>query len=181
MTRSRIYPDLAPWAGLGALLVGGAGLAWWMLEKDRRAGVLVTVASVGVLFAALIAGGGIRAIEPYKATKVLVAALPEGHLGREVRIGSYRFFQPSLVFYCRREVKKLDDKAQADAFLRGPHESYLFVPETVWDEELRATMPPEVRVIETRHDLYSNQRVLLVGKPAMSRRDIVNLATGEHR
>ena len=104
---------------------------------------------------------------------MLASALPEGHLEREVRIASYRYFQPSLVFYCRREVRKLDDKAQADEFLRGPYESYLFVPESVWNDELRATMPSEVRVIEARHDLYSNQRVLLVGKPALSRRDIV--------
>jgi 4-amino-4-deoxy-L-arabinose transferase-like glycosyltransferase len=163
---SHLYPDLAPWAWLGALFVGAAALGWWMLERDRRAGVLVTVASAGVLFAALIAGGGILAIEPYKATKSLAAAIPENHLEREVRIATYCFFQPSLVFYCRREIRRLDAPAQATEFLRGPHESYLFVPEGVWNDELRATAPDGVRVIEARHDLYSNRRVLLVGRPA---------------
>ena len=163
---SRLYPDLAPWAWLGALFVVAAAVGWWMLERDRRAGVLATVAAAGVLFAALIAGGGILALEPYKATKSLAAALPEGHQEREVRIAAYRFFQPSLVFYCRREVMRLDASAQAAEFLRGPYESYLFVPEGVWEDELRATAPDGVRVIESRPDLYSNRRVLLVGRPA---------------
>ena len=164
--RSHLYPDLAPWAWIGAIFVGAAGAGWWMLERDRRGGVLVSVAAAGVLFTALIAGGGILAIEPHKATKSLVEALPENHLTREVRIATYRYFQPSLVFYCRREVNRIDDPEQAAAFLSGLYESYLFVPEAVWNDELRSTAPDGVRVIEARHDLYTNRRVLLVGKPA---------------
>ena len=164
--RSRLYPDLAPWAWLGAIFVVAAGVAGWMLWRDRRGGVLVTVGAAGVLFAALIAGGGILALEPQKATKALVAALPAGHQEREVRIAAYRFFQPSLVFYCRRAVARFEVGAVAGAFLRGPYESYLFVPEDVWNDELRATAPEGARVIEARYDLYSNRRVLLVGTPA---------------
>jgi hypothetical protein len=162
----RLYPDLAPWAWLGALFVVAPAFGWWMLERDRRAGVLAVIACAGVLFAALIAGGGILAIEPHKATKSLAAAIPANHLEREVRIATYRFFQPSLVFYCRREIRRFDDPAQVAEFLRGPHESYLFVPEDVWNAELRATAPDGVRAIEARPDLYSNRRVLLVGRPA---------------
>jgi 4-amino-4-deoxy-L-arabinose transferase-like glycosyltransferase len=164
--RSRHYPDLAAWAWLGAIFVGAAGVAWWLLLRDRRGGVLVSVATAGVLFAALVAGGGILALEPRKATKALADAIPEGHEGREVRVASYRFFQPSLVFYCRRAVQRIEAGEMAGAFLRGPYESYLFVPEDVWDDELRATAPEGARVIEARYDLYSHRRIVLVGTPA---------------
>jgi len=76
-------------------------------------------------------------------------------------VGSYVYFQPSLVFYCRREVFRLKDEQDVAEFLQGPLASYLFVPAEVW-ESVRAKLDRPYRVVGSHHDLYDGCEVVVV-------------------
>jgi hypothetical protein len=117
------------------------------------------MAGAAVLFTALGALA-VRAFEPYKAPRELAAALPADQLHREVRLASFAWFRPSLVFYCRREVQELISAEQALLFLDQPLPAYLFVPARDW-EKIRASAP-QARVLARRYDLYGGKEVLLV-------------------
>lgn len=163
--RGHYYPGLLGWAWLGAILVVGAAAGWWQLRAGRRGGVIGSVALSGGLFAALLLAGGIDALESHKATRTLAQALPDDHESREVRLAAYSWFQPSLVFYCRREVERLGGPEWVRTFLAQPLPAYLFVPEEVW-AGMSAQMPPGSRVIGRGRDLYTRKMILVVANGA---------------
>jgi 4-amino-4-deoxy-L-arabinose transferase-like glycosyltransferase len=158
---TRIYPGLAEWVWLGGVLLGGAVLGWWGLSRDRRTGVVVAVSCSGVLFAAVLAGWGVLTVDGYKSPRALAAVLPEDQLRRDVRLASYQYFQPSLVFYCRREVVQLAEEKEVALFLQSPLPVYLFVPVAVWDG-LRNRISGELREVGRHHDLYDGHEIVVV-------------------
>jgi 4-amino-4-deoxy-L-arabinose transferase-like glycosyltransferase len=162
--RGRYLPGLEAWAGLGGVLVAAAGLGWWCARHGRRGGVIAAVAGCAVAFNGA-AAFGVAAVDRYKSARVLAGALPADQDRREVRLATHDYFQPSLVFYCRREVACLEPPEQALAFLRGPLPSYLFVPAPAW-QRLRGGLDVPCRVVARHYDLYRACDVLLVGNPA---------------
>jgi 4-amino-4-deoxy-L-arabinose transferase-like glycosyltransferase len=155
----RQLPALAPLAPLGMLPVAGALLGWWYLRKGFRDRTLGCVFGCGILFSAVLAALGPVAVDRYKAPRALAAALPADQTFREVRIGAFEYFQPSLVFYCQREVARFDDELSAREMLDGPLPAFLFVPAAVWDDLQTKTAGRE---LARHHDLYDGRDVVLV-------------------
>jgi 4-amino-4-deoxy-L-arabinose transferase-like glycosyltransferase len=159
--RGRFLPGLEAWAWLGGLLVLGAIAAWRLVGRGRRGAALGALAVASVLFTAALIGWGSNAVEGHKAARALVQAMPDDQLSRDVRVAAYEYFQPSMVFYCRREVSCLQSERQALDFLRGPLPSYLFLPARQW-EALREKIAGPCRLLGRRYDLYSGNEVVLV-------------------
>jgi 4-amino-4-deoxy-L-arabinose transferase-like glycosyltransferase len=162
IVRGRAFPDLAGWAWLGMVPVAGAAVGAWMLKRDARGWVIASVAGCATLLAVTMCGWGLQAMEPYKAARQLARGLPADQLQRDVRMSTFAYFQPSLVFYCRREMLRWVNEEQATAFLQRPLPSFLFVPEIVWKQmepRLSATKP---RVLARHRDLYSGQTIVVV-------------------
>jgi hypothetical protein len=157
----RHLPGLAVWSGLGAVLVAGAVVGYICLRRGWRAGVVGSVASSAVLFTGTLAACGAGAVEGLKAPRSLVRVLPADQTRREVRVGAYAYFQPSLVFYCQREVLLLDTEQQVLDFLRTPLPCYLFVEAERW-AALEPRVPGPHRVVGRRHDLYDGRDVVVV-------------------
>src|SRR5262249_44798905 len=159
--RGRRYPELGAWACLGAVPGLGAIVAWECVRRQQRDRFVGVVAITAILFLGLLAGGGSTALEPYKAPRDLTRAYQARQSQQDIRIGCYRYFQPSLVFYCQRQVDSLEQEQQALEFLRCPLEVYLFVPAPVW-RELEAKVPRPCRLVDRRRDLYTNSEVVVV-------------------
>ena len=73
---------------------------------------------------------------------------------------SYAYFQPSLVFYARREVKAVNE-AQAIALLESPLPAYLVCPLRDW-ERIKAKANPASRIAARKHDLYRNLEIVVL-------------------
>jgi hypothetical protein len=149
------------WAVLGLLPVLGAGLGWWYARRQRRAAFLTVVAATAVLFVGALATWGGVALDAHKAPRVLARALLARQTEQDIRVACYQYYQPSLVFYCRREVTCLQGELQVQAFLRGPLPVYLFVPAPVW-EGMKGKFPAALRVLGQAHDLYRRCDVVVV-------------------
>ncbi len=122
---------------------------------------MVSVTVTSVLFVAgLLAGGGV-ALDSYKAPRSLVQVLQADQAEPEIRVGCYQYFQPSLVFYCRREVYRFTEEKRALEFLRGPLPVYLFVPAADWSV-LKDKITGPHRELGRHHDLYRGCDVVLV-------------------
>jgi 4-amino-4-deoxy-L-arabinose transferase-like glycosyltransferase len=159
--RGRSLPGLEAWAGLGVLLILGCAAAVWYARRQCRGRVLSVLTVTAVLFTGVLAAYGGSAVERHKAPRALVEAMPADQTFREVRVAAYEYFQPSLVFYCRRDVPCLESERQAVDFLRGPLPSYLVLPVGKWDE-LREKVGASCRLLARRYDLYTNEEVVLV-------------------
>jgi 4-amino-4-deoxy-L-arabinose transferase-like glycosyltransferase len=159
--RGRAFPDLAAWSWLGVVPVLGAAAGAWLLHRDRRGGLIASVAGCAVLLAVPLGAWGLQAMEPYKASKSLAQGLPADHVQRDVRVASFGYFQPSLVFYCRREVLRYVTEGQAVSFLQSPLPVFLFLPERVW-QQMQPQLPANTRVLARHRDFYGGQTVVVV-------------------
>jgi hypothetical protein len=140
----------------------GAAVGAWLLNRGARGGMVVSVAGCAVLLAFLISGWAFQAMEPYKASRALAQGLPANQIQRDVRVAAFRYFQPSLVFYCRREVLSCANEEQATAFLQRPLPAFLFVPEHDWEQMRSRLLPTRMRVLARHRDLYGGQTVVVV-------------------
>jgi 4-amino-4-deoxy-L-arabinose transferase-like glycosyltransferase len=159
--KGRSLPGLGAWSGLGGVLVLGAVVGRLCLRRQARAGVVGAVATSAVLFTGAAAVWGIGAVEGSKAPRRLVQALPADQTRREVRVAAYGYFQPSLVFYCQREVLLLDAEPQVLDFLRTPLPCYLFVAAEQWEALEPKVIGPH-RILGRRYDLYDGHDVIVV-------------------
>jgi 4-amino-4-deoxy-L-arabinose transferase-like glycosyltransferase len=176
-------------AGVGLMIAGGA-IGWPSLKVQRLPGVeagvylmigplagtvvaivlfcrrqaRAVVACVGVtavLFIGSMAAWGSTLVDPYKATRELAAAFHAAELPEETRVASYLYDQPSLVFYCQREVQRLPNDEQMLEFVRYPIPVYLFVPAPTW-ESLKPKVRGPHRMLARHYDFYRHCDVLLV-------------------
>jgi hypothetical protein len=148
-------------AWLGGVFLLGAAAAAWCVRRGRRGGLIGCVAAAGIVFTGALAWWGVNLVDRFKAPRPLVQALPEDHLRREVRVGAIDYFQPSLVFYCQREVHCPENVLRAIEFLHTPLPVYLFVSEEMW-AQLRVFVPASYRLVARHRDLYNGREVLLM-------------------
>ena len=142
------------------ILLAGA-LAWFLRRGDRDRFV-TTTAATAVAFMAAVAAFPANEMNRYKAPRELVRATGVGNPGRDVRLAGFDWFQPSVVFYAQREVKKLPTPETAAEFLAVPTPGYLFVPEPTWTAWVAARVTVPHRVAAKHFDMYRNCDILVV-------------------
>ncbi|HMF15221.1 MAG TPA: hypothetical protein VKE94_23060, partial [Gemmataceae bacterium] len=158
---SRTYPGIEKWAGLGLLPLAGAVATWRCIRRGERTAMVASFTASAVAFLAVVAAGVGVALEPHKAPRELVRAVGGDLTAHEVRVGAYQYFQPSLVFYCRREVHQLKSDDDALEFLSCPLPVYLFLPVRVW-QQLEPRLTGARHLLTRRRDLYRNCDVVVV-------------------
>jgi 4-amino-4-deoxy-L-arabinose transferase-like glycosyltransferase len=159
--RGSILPGLEAWAVLGIVPVLGAGAGWWCARRQWRDGLVASVAGAATAFTGALAAGGSVALDHFKSARPLVQIVQAHQTEREVRVGLYGYYQPSLVFYVRREVQRLEEEADALEFLRYPIPVYLFMPAPVW-QGLEPKVQSPHQVLARHHDLYKGCDVVVV-------------------
>jgi 4-amino-4-deoxy-L-arabinose transferase-like glycosyltransferase len=156
---NRVIDGLAKWAWVGVIPVVGAAAGAWYLRRGRRSGVVTALATTAVAFVGLASGLPVRAVEAHKACRPLVAAAGADRPTDEIRIAYLGYFQPSLVFYCRREVAEVYSPEQALELLRGPLPAYVFCPAEVGE---RLAGSGTYRMTGRHRDLYRGIDVVAV-------------------
>ncbi len=154
-------PCLRPFAILGVIPVLGAVSIGWFLARKRRLPATVAFAFTTVAFTLGIVGVAMPALDSAKPSRTLAAGIRATQQEPEVRLAAYRFFKPTLVFYCRREVHELDNETDVVNLLHYPVQVYLFLPAAEW-RQLRGKMPKECHVVASSPDLYDGEEEVVV-------------------
>jgi hypothetical protein len=105
--------------------------------------------------------GGAPTLDAHKAPRALVQAAGLHQPERDIRIGCYDYFQPSLVYYAGRKVDRFTEVEKVREFLECPLPAYLFVPAASW-EKLAPSMPGPKRLRARQWDMYRNCEVLVI-------------------
>ncbi len=161
LLRGRHLPGLEDWALLGAVPLAGAAAGWWCLSRQRRAGLIACVGVTAIAFNGAIAGWACAAVDRYKAPRPLAAALHAHQAEGDVLVGTHAYFQPSLVFYCRRQVHHLHTEQEVVDLLDYPVPVYVFMPAPAW-KALRPRVAGPHRELARHPDLYRGFNVVLV-------------------
>jgi len=154
-------PGVEMWAAAGMLPVAGAAAAWWLARRQRRGPALAALGAAAVVLLGVLAAWGTTAVDAYKAPRPLVEAVLHDQSEREIRVSTFHYFQPSLVFYSRRHIWQLNTEEEALEQLRYPVEVYLLVPAADW-EELRKKVRTPCRLVARHRDLYRKCDVVVV-------------------
>ena len=155
------WARILKWFLLGLLLVAGAGAAFACYRRDQRVGAIVSVTAAAVAFVGGIAAGPPVTLDAHKAPRALVAATRLATDDTEALVACLGWFQPSLVFYARREVQKLQDLEGAKAFLAQSRPAYLFVPAGLWKQIAPQISTPYTEVAR-HYDFYRRTDVVVV-------------------
>ena len=138
--RTPHLPGLQFYALLATPLLVGAVAAWLLWRRSNRTGAHCCGNGLIRAFYGGLGGLGAGAVEAWKAPRALVQTLPSDQTRRESRIAAYAYFQPSLIFYSRREVRCLGSEQQVMDFLKEPLPSYLIVRADLWARWRRRSM-----------------------------------------
>lgn len=159
--RGRVFPGLQTWAPLGLIPLAGALVAcWWMERRQPRAAVTTLFISAFLFLAPLAAWGGMI-LNDYKAPHALALAIKQHQSERDIRIASFQYAQPSLVFYCAREVRPLTTEKQVRDFLQTPLQVFFVTPAPAW-EYFAKKLGMDVEVVGRHRDMYLNCDVVVV-------------------
>jgi 4-amino-4-deoxy-L-arabinose transferase-like glycosyltransferase len=159
---SRVFPGLEKWAAIALVPLAGAALMARSLRRGDRGGYVTAMAASSVAFVGLVFAFPPLVVDRYKAPRELVRESGAGDPSRDLRVGGYDWFQPSVVFYTRREVEKLPSPEKAAEFLAVPTPGYLFVPEPTWRLWVAGRVSVPHRVAARRYDFLKNCDVLVV-------------------
>jgi hypothetical protein len=158
---SRVFPGVERWAILGVVPLAAAVAMALAIRANDRGRFVRTMAVASVAFTALLAAFPPLAVDEQKAPRELVRASGVSDPSRDVRLAHFDWFQPSVVFYARREVAEVHSPEAAAWFLAVPTPSYLFVPAKTW-ERVEAKVWVPTRVVARHHDFYRNYEILVV-------------------
>jgi 4-amino-4-deoxy-L-arabinose transferase-like glycosyltransferase len=179
LMHGRIISGMAPWALIGLIPIAGGIVGWLALRHDRRPATIAAVSVSAISLLGLIAIGPIHSVEAQKAAKALIAESGACRPNDEVRCASFCFFQPSFVFYCRREVPELATEQQALDLLRGPLPAYLICPADVGN--VLVSRQTGVGVLARHRDFFKNWEIVVLGNAAArsTTGDMRNLVLGQ--
>lgn len=152
---------LEQWAWLGVIPVAGAVAALVCYWLDARIGAIASVTAAAVAFVGGMAAGPPVTLDAHKAPRALVTAAGLAPDDAETRAASFGWFQPTLVFYARREVQKLHDLEGVQGFLAQPRPAYLFAPASLWEKIAPHIRTPHAEVAR-HYDFYRRTEVVVV-------------------
>jgi 4-amino-4-deoxy-L-arabinose transferase-like glycosyltransferase len=158
--RGRHLSGVEFWAFLGIVPLAGGLAGWWCLLRQRRGGVAVAVILSAVAFTGTFAAAA-DTIDRHKAPRALAQTLHANQPGGDIIVGCYQYFQPSLVFYCRQEVRQWAVEQQVLDTLQYPTPVYLFMPAQTW-QALKPKIPGPHRELGRHRDLYRGCDIVLV-------------------
>jgi len=157
----RMFPGLGPWALLGLVpVIGGIATGWYLRQENRDAAILA-MSAAAVVFVGLLLVRPPGIVEQQRAPRELVRASGLNDPTRDVRVATFGWFEPSVVFYTGREVGRLDSPKAVGEFLAVPTPGYVFVSAKVWDE-VSPALPPSSRVVARRYDFLKKCEVVVV-------------------
>ena len=156
----RAIQGLTPWAALGIIPLVGALLMGICLGRGLRREVIAGIAGTAIVLLSAVAAGPVYVVDAHKAPKPLVEVAQVRRPFEEIRIASFCYAQPSLVFYCQREVVELTSQRDALDFLRNPLRVFLICPADV-GQALQALVPQSY-VLARHRDFYKGWDVCVL-------------------
>lgn len=159
--KGNVFPGLQNWAIIGILPMLGGVVALYFHQTNRIIPARNTIMFSSIAYLALMLAFPVRLIDAHKAPRELVAMAGLRRDRDEIRIASYCYFQPSLVFYAQREVTPLVKETDVLAHLSSPLPTYLITPARVWDQ-IASKAHANCKLLARHHDLYHNTDVVVV-------------------
>src|SRR5262249_6681390 len=134
-------------------------------ERRESRPALVTLSTMAVVLALSIFAVGAVYVDRYQDSPRFARMISENTpVDEEAAIGSYAYFRPSMVFYTDHAIREISSVADVQAFFADhPGSTFLF-PTDVQYQQPGASLPSDVKVLDTRRRFLQKGHVLLLGR-----------------
>jgi len=157
-----VFPGLGVWVVLGLIPLAAAMWMGICLRQGNRGGLIVAVTVASVVFIGLTVTFPPAVIEPQKAPKELVRMSGVDNPNRDLRVGSFEWLLPSVVYYSGRKVEVLASKEKVAEFLAVPTPGYVFISEFTWNNAVAAKVTVPYRIIARHYDFLERGNILVI-------------------
>ena len=158
------FPTEQWWGLIGlVLVVGGFAAPYWLDREDRRNALRIIMASC-VIFTLLLVVVAPADIRQYQETPQFVEEAKQFSGSPDVVIGSYAYFEPSLVFYAKQPVRILDTPRQVAEFINHhPHSFVITKSDRYLENELRELLLAQPHPLSKHKHFLSGRELAMWG------------------
>lgn len=156
--------DGETWLSLIPIIpVIGAFIAVKFLDREQRTRVLQTLMATGLLFAFLIVGVAPPSVSRHQDTPKFIADAKRFAGSDEFEIGTYKYFQPSVLYYAGKKIPVFKSTQEvADFIASHPHAFVITRPSEL--NELRNDLPGDASELSRHRNFLERDELILVGR-----------------
>ena len=153
-------------AAIGFVPIAGAYIAIKFLDRELRARVIQTLEAMSLLLAFLVVGVAPVRVNNYQDTPKFIADARRLAGGADVEIGTYSYFQPSVVYYAGyagKRVTVLHTPRQAADFLVSHPHAFVITPANKHNE-LRDELSSNIAELSRHRNFMRRTELILLGR-----------------
>ncbi|HEY0984351.1 ArnT family glycosyltransferase [Schlesneria sp. T3-172] len=151
---------------IGLVPIAGAYIAMKFLDQELRTRVIQTLVAMSILLAVLVVGVAPVRVNNYQDTPKFIADARRLSNDGEVEIGTFRYFQPSVVYYAGYAGKRVTvlhtPRDAADFIAGGPHR-FIITPVSKHNE-LRDELPGNIAELSRHRNFLRRTELILLGR-----------------
>lgn len=161
-------------AWLGVVGIVPAAAAWIAWKRSRQGNLhraLRSIAVSSVLLSIALFGVVMPRVDRHQTSDSFVQSIRQlnGSPDAPFQLMTYRFAQPSLIFYSRQRIHNWSETSKVEEFFRQFPERAYIVTRAETLSELQPILPPDVVVLDRRPQFLRRDReVLLLGRASAS-------------
>jgi 4-amino-4-deoxy-L-arabinose transferase-like glycosyltransferase len=151
---------------IGIVPVIGGIVGFWAYETDRRHTASATLLVTAIGFMLSVLAWAAPQVSQYQTSPHIANWIREHATTEQPHVKSYQYFEESLVYYCRQQVKPLDSpQLVASYFDEKPHDAFLVTTRDAM-ETLKPNLPDDVVLLESMPRFVRHGDLVLLGRQA---------------
>lgn len=141
----------------------GAYIAVKFLDREQRTRVIQTLIATAFLFAFLIVGVAPPSVSKYQDTPKFIADAKRLAGTGDVEIGTYKYFQPSVLYYAGKKTPVLKSTREVADFISShPHAFVITRPSEL--NELLNDLPSDASELTRHRNFLERDELILIGR-----------------
>ncbi len=158
-----LYFPTEQWVGLAGLVpVVGALAATKLVDQEQRDNSVRVLIATALLLTLLLIDLALPRLRPYQDSPVFVEDARRRAQSADVSIATFDYFEPSLVFYAGKKVRKLDSPRQVADFIASEPHAYVVARANRYNE-LRDVLMGNVRELTRHRNFLTGHDLILIG------------------
>ncbi len=142
----------------------GAFVAVKLLDRELRPRVMQTLVGMALLLTFLIVGIAPPSVGQHQDTPKFFADMRRFSHGEEFEVGTYKYFQPTVLFYAGKKIPVLKSPRQVADFISShPHAFVITRPSEI--TELRNELTGDANELSRHRNFLHRDELILIGRP----------------
>lgn len=156
--------DGEQWLSLICMIpIIGAFIAVKFLDQEQRPRVMQTLMGMAMLLAFVIVGIAPPSVSKYQDTPKFIADAKRLSGGEEIEIATYKYFQPTVLFYAGKKIPVLKSTREVADFLASHRHPFVITRATELND-LRNEVLSDFSTLSSYRNFIKRDELILIGR-----------------